>query len=737
MKYAIKILLIVSCTNFCLANAKIEKETIINYLDSLESNLEHVAKNQSLGELQISAYLMKDTLSYFTDIDKSCYLSSVYMYLGLSNYELKPELSKVYHNQSITYSDQCDNPNQKAKAYNRYAIFYAYHKQVDSALFFFRKAYDICEEFSAKKYWYNININLARASIYINDIKSYKKHLDIALKDALLKNDSSNIAHAYELIGFYNKDKNPEKAEKNFELFYQWSIKEANPTYFYALQEIIEFYKKRENYKKVAFYYDELFRVKRFEQEVTYNKRFDNLAQEFEIQESKNKLANLELQNKLIQQNADAQKKWNRLFLVFSIVLLMGLIFYFRNFKKQQQLGEDLNRKNDQLLEAKKNALDLAAAKTQFSATISHELRTPLHGIIGLSSLLISQEKKTISQEGKGYLGKLKLSAEYLLRLINDVLEISKIDNQALKIESRSFNFEHFISNINNTFDKVKLESHNKLEINIDQDIPLFLKGDPIRLSQILINLLSNALKFTRNGKVVLNAELLKKENERLTILFEVIDNGPGIPKFKQKEIFDKFIQLREPSSNSSGTGLGLPIVKEILALLGSEIQLKSTLGKGSVFYFELDFELGKEEYASELEDETTLNNYGFENSQILIVDDNQVNLIVSQKILEQVGYDVTTCLSGEQAIECVNEKKYDLILMDLQMPKMDGVETTEIIKASHPNIPIIMVTASNVTENWDQYAQHGFEDFIIKPFNKFEFLEKILNYLKQEKNIS
>ncbi|MGA9325275.1 MAG: ATP-binding protein, partial [Salegentibacter sp.] len=316
--------------------------------------------------------------------------------------------------------------------------------------------------------------------------------------------------------------------------------------------------------------------------------------------------------------------------IISSLVLLIILLVLFRINRARRVLIRELRAKNEQLTEAKEKAERLSVLKTKFFSTVSHELRTPLYGVIGLTSLLMEDEKL------KGHhsdLKALKFSADYLLALINDVLQMNKMESDLVKLENTNFHLPDLMQSILNTFEFRRLQNSNEMHLIIDPEIPQNLVGDSVRLSQVLMNLVGNAIKFTERGNIYLRAFLQGHGEKSCRILFEVEDDGFGIPKNKQKEIFEEFSQLRAADYTYQGTGLGLPIVKKLLLLFKSKIHLKSEEGKGSCFSFSISFEIDTEH-----QEENEINGEAPDFMEmrgrfkkILIVDDNRINQVVTR----------------------------------------------------------------------------------------------------------
>jgi signal transduction histidine kinase/ActR/RegA family two-component response regulator len=421
----------------------------------------------------------------------------------------------------------------------------------------------------------------------------------------------------------------------------------------------------------------------------------------------------------------------NVLILVCLIILLL-LVTLLVAYNKRKDLYRALKQKNLEYLAAKRRSEHLSKAKSKFFSTVSHELRTPLYGVIGLSNILL--EDPTLKSHEKD-LKSLKFSADYLLALINDVLQINKIDEKSIANEKRTFRVRDFMESIVSTFEYMKLQNKNDIKLEVDPSIPSYLFGNITRLSQVLMNVVGNACKFTENGiiNIGLTAIACEKEDKHC-IRFTVADNGIGIANNKQASVFNEFTQIESLDYYYQGTGLGLPIVKKLLKASGSDITLKSELGVGSTFSFDLFFEAGVKE-ANDLKfahvDETLLIN-----KRILIAEDNRINQMVTKKILQKKGVQCIVVENGAQAVSQMKITDFDLILMDLNMPVMDGFKAAIAIRKFNTEIPIIALTAVEVEEVRNEISFAGMNDIIVKPYDDSKFSRIIIENLTSKKNI-
>jgi CheY-like chemotaxis protein len=405
----------------------------------------------------------------------------------------------------------------------------------------------------------------------------------------------------------------------------------------------------------------------------------------------------------------------------------------YRNYRSKRKLSQILETQNKQLEYAKDQAEKSSQLKSKFISNVTHELRTPLYGVVGLTSLLL--KKNDLSERDSKFLKSLKHSGDYLLNLINDILQIGKIESQKIELKHVSVNIRELIDNITDSFEYKLQETNNKISIEIDKDIPKYIKCDSLRLSQVLINLIGNSIKFTENDTTQVKVKMLNNNGENVRLYFSIKDNGPGIPKEKQESIFENFLQLDENSNiNYKGTGLGLSITKNLIELFGSSIELDSEVGKGSTFSFEITFDIDDEANSASNKTETktvALNG----NYKVLVAEDNKINQIVTRNILEKGNFQCDIAKNGLEAIKALEINDYDLILMDINMPLMDGNEATKEIRKTNSKIPIIALTAADIEEVKKDYKAIGYNDIITKPFDNAHFYQTILSNIQKSKS--
>lgn len=401
-----------------------------------------------------------------------------------------------------------------------------------------------------------------------------------------------------------------------------------------------------------------------------------------------------------------------------------------------------LKKSQNELIEAKNKAetaaytAELASkAKTDFLSCMSHEIRTPLNAIIGFTKVV---QDTNLTKKQKEYLNAIRTSGNLLMVLINDILDLAKVEAGKMTFEYAPFNFSASISEILQLFETKIKEEKLQLVFNPDPAIPKFLIGDPVRLNQIILNLVGNSIKFTKKGKISLGIRMLDEDKEKVTLQFSVTDTGIGIPENNLNSIFDKFQQvISETSSICCGTGLGLTIAKQLIELQGGTITVKSKVDKGSTFSFILSYKKIKSKFETETIEFVPKDLFGFpliKNVKILVAEDEALNQLLIKTLLEKFGFVMDIACNGKIVLEKLRKNKYDIILMDLQMPEMNGFETTKYIrKNKDSNIPIIALTANVTTTDAEKCRAAGMDDYISKPINEKLLFDTIIKYLKKD----
>ncbi len=405
---------------------------------------------------------------------------------------------------------------------------------------------------------------------------------------------------------------------------------------------------------------------------------------------------------------------------------IIGVSVWAHDVSKKLQLEKEL--RSD-----KEAALADARAKSAFLSNMSHEIRTPMNAIIGLTELLLNKKQDETSTEN---LKAIRFSANNLLTIINDILDFSKIEAGKFSFDIQTFEIFNILDELNKS---IKLSAQAKgliYEIQVSGAIPKYLKGDSVRLTQILLNLLSNSVKFTQTGKVNLYIDILNETETDIVLDFKISDTGIGIPKDKINTVFQSFTQVHSNQRfQTKGTGLGLSITKRLVEMQDGEINVKSQVGKGSVFTFFLPFLKASQKDLEPSEFQENSDFTRFNNLKVLLVEDNKINQLLAKQILVGWGVNVEIANDGFEAIAKLQRRSYDLILLDLQMPEIDGFEVAKFvrktIKPPANEIPIVALTADAFTETKIRTQEAGMNDFITKPYQQrdlFRVLRKFSN---------
>jgi PAS domain S-box-containing protein len=381
-------------------------------------------------------------------------------------------------------------------------------------------------------------------------------------------------------------------------------------------------------------------------------------------------------------------------------------------------------KQEKELIKAREEAIESQKVKQNFLAKVSHEIRTPMNGVIGVMNLL---DQSDLNEEQEEYIGILRESSSYLMHLIDDILDLSKMNEGKFTLSKNNFNLNEILNGVIYA-NKQKAES-KKLDFitNLPENNEQLVFSDPVRVRQILMNLISNAIKFTHSGSVEFSVKTSKPSFDKLNCVFTIKDTGVGIEESHKGNLFQAFQQGKPAVGQQfGGTGLGLSIVKEIVQLMNGTIDISSTLNSGTEFNVYLTFDLVKQGAIEKQKDLITDNNL-LKGLHLLVVDDHLINLKIATKIVEHWGVTVETAQNGAECLNILNEKKFDVILMDMQMPVIDGIEATRLIRKSDKDfktIPIIAMTAAALPEERERCLNSGMNDYLAKPFNPNNLLE-------------
>lgn len=698
-------------------------------------------------------------------------LDSIDYFLELANYSFEEKYNSKdaikYIQKAINYSKATKNNDKLYDCYYFLGSLHLENNNYNDAIINFIKCsnyYEINKISSSKVAKINYALgtlylekrNFAIAKMYFN--KSYLIYSQINSSDAfpllelqkgLTLKASNKLDEAiviFKKIISTNKDEESSKAEAFYQLSKIYYLqKEYQSALDYAkkalelveknsvgiskkkiLNNLILITEKQEDYKLSNFYLKEF---------LTLNEIKNNSSQtNTELLISKKEHdSQLEIVEKLEKEKSNQLKsiRFSRLISIMSIVLIaiLSLLSFslYKNNKIRTYTYKLLQTKNKELTEQKEKAEFASKARSEFLSTVSHELRTPLNAINGITYLLL-QEKPKASQ--LNYLKSLEFSGNYLLSFINDILEINRLESNNIHVEKIKFNLVELVNNINQSFNGFISKNNINFKLNLDVKGNENLIGDPTKLSQILINLINNSIKFSKNGTVSLTIKTVAKKDQIVTLKFIVEDNGIGIPEDKLQNIFDSFSQGSvEINRTYGGTGLGLSIVKRIVELLNSEIHLESKVNEGTTFYFNLDFEKSELKTISSTETNQKISHENLKGKSVLLVEDNKINQMITKKMVENKGMICMIIDNGEDSIIAMQNNTFDMVLMDVHLPGINGTEATAEIRKFDNITPIIALTAISLNENREMLLSFGMNDVITKPFAPEHFYNVISSY--------
>ncbi|WP_019671335.1 response regulator [Eudoraea adriatica] len=717
IRKALLLAIYLACAPFVLAQ---ERTNQVNGLETF-FNETRIYKNQNKINLALESLDKAAALAEETEDEKAlvdCYHKFALLYMELE----KRETTLFYWDRATVLLNELEYP-----------YGHAVHKFIESILLYdsgnnFQAIFMLNEsrQLTNDRNLLN-NILLLEANIYLSiekydsaalNFNSLVVNNDVFEKESLMAKSHLGLAKLY--INTQDYEESIKNGVRALEIAQANNFSKEE---FEANELLGQAYEKRERYnlslvhnRNLLKLKDSVFTIEKIKAEA---KTADRIQFEFMADEIKRQDAKIEELN----ESRNRSEITAILTSAFLTIISLLAVSLFRNNQIKLKTNDLLQTKNRELQTARDAAVQAMEAKTNFLSTVSHELRTPLYAVTGLAHLLLEENP---SESQKEHLKSLKFSGDYLLNFINDILQINKIDADKLEPLNMEFNLKKVLADVISSLQQSAKENNTKIILEYDEEIPKHLMSDPIKLSQIFMNLVGNALKFTKNGEVNVIAKLMKKEEEEVTIYFEVKDNGIGISNEQQQNIFDSFEQGSiQINREYGGTGLGLTIVKSLLGLFDSKIQLESTLGKGSSFFFELDLK-SKDSVIDEIPFEITQKDYDLNGLHVLVVEDNKINQVITKKMLNKRGISCEIAGNGNTAVEMANTSQYDGILMDIHMPGISGVEATIQIRKFDTDTPIIALTAISLDDSLESFYAAGCNDVVTKPFKPEVFYQKI-----------
>ncbi|MDO7171863.1 ATP-binding protein [Mariniflexile sp. AS56] len=623
-------------------------------------------------------------------------------------------------------------------SYKIFGDVYFAKKDYNQALDYYRSAKSKFEEEALNAEL--AEVLLSEGKTYIK-LKNYNKARDIieqslalAKKDDFLKTQSDAlVSHALVYSKLNNNDKALNYALEGVRIAKKNKFISILNEGYLALSDI---YYNNQNFKSSREFLNNYVNLS----DSIANLKRANYSKDQETQYLLNDA--LEKNNEMFQklEKAEDDNSLSTLISILSVALITILslltLSLYKNNNIRLKTNNMLHKKNGELIIAKEKAELASKTKANFLSTVTHELRTPLYAVTGLSNMLLEENPKP---EQVQHLKSLKFSGDYLLTFINDILQINKIEANKVDIEPEPFNLKKKINNIILALTNSAQDNNVKMHFEFDKNLPENFIADQLKISQILINLIGNSIKFTKDGDIWIRIYKIEEQGKMYTLRFEVEDNGIGISQEKQDNMFESFSQGSiQINRKYGGTGLGLSIVKGLIDILNGSIYVKSELEKGTTFYFEIPLEHTVIEEAAEVK--TTYfsgnaNELDLTNVKILVVEDNKINQMITKKILTKMELKCDIIDNGEDAVDMIKASKYDIILMDIHMPGISGMEATKLVRAFDKELTIFALTAVTIEDKMHEFEEAGFTDIIPKPFKQEEFEKKLYNALASKKN--
>lgn len=693
-------------------------------------------KHRESGDFEKSLLISRLALRKALSIKDNVLIAENYNNVA-ANFNALAEFDKAvfYYDKALSYANLTQDDTIKQRVNNNLGNMYCFEKKnYDKGILYYRKAIEYSKKISDSSQMAFTNLNLTWALFDIGKFKNGEESLKlINLYYRKHKNDFIVVVLNM-LNGMYSNFINDDaKAEFYFKeaILLGKQLDEKSDLSFSHL-EYSKLLLKLKKYKEA---YEHLQIYTHLNEEIYAEEKLEKANVEgvnFQLDEYKRTIDKIENEKVLQFQSLKKSRIIVLLFIIAIFVLLLFLNSLIKNNRFRLKSNADLMLANQELVIANKKAQESALLKTQFISTISHELRTPLYGVVGIADLLLEEHQELAKSP---HLNSLKFSARYLLSLVNDILQINKIEENKVILDKLTFNLMDEFLTIKNSLSFIEKKNNNKIFIDVDPLIPESLIGDKLRFAQIMMNLVSNALKFTKNGNIEIFARQIEVKDEMHSIEIKIKDSGVGIAALDQDKIFDKFVQVGRKELDYQGTGLGLSIVKRLLELFGSNIYVESELGKGTVFTFCIDFEYNSMK-TNEIINNTQVDmsfNYSL---KVLVVEDNHINQLITKKIIEKNNYSCIVVDDGFKALEILAKEEFDIILMDINMPLMNGFETTRRIRLEGIDTPIIALTAFDKNEITDEAIMAGINDIIVKPFESMQLFKVMNSLILKAKNL-
>ncbi|RNC85119.1 MAG: response regulator [Winogradskyella sp.] len=705
---------------------------------ALQQNLDQAKLFSERGDYTNAKDNLKKALEVAISSDNKKSEGTIHTKIAKLEYLLnQPEQAISSLSKAIKIQREINDNTNLGLTYNIQGVIHSNLKQYDTALKYFSNARQSLQERNSEQYLAEVNLNEARVFLKQSKDEVAQERLERAILIAKKYDLNRVLSSSY----LKNADIYFRKEAYNLALDQAQSgldiAIEANSTdnindAYLILSKI---YQSKNQFKSANNYLNKHLKLT----DSIYNSEKENFV-------ATGILKNLNPEDKQLEdQVSEAETSSNlaRITTILSISLITILslltLSLYKNNNIRLRTNNMLQKKNDELIVAKEKAELASKTKANFLSTVTHELRTPLYAVTGLTNLLLDEEPK---EKQIPHLKSLKFSGDYLLTFINDILQINKIEANKVELDPEEFNLKVKIENVIAALNNSAKDNNTKIHFEYEDKLPQTYVGDQLKISQILINLLGNAIKFTKDGDIWVRVNKKSSRKDTYKLHFEIQDNGIGISKEKQEQMFESFSQGSiQINRKYGGTGLGLSIVKGLIKILDGKIYLKSQLGKGTSFFFEIPLKhvepKQKEDVKKESKHIENIKSLDIENIKILVVEDNKINQMITKKILNKMGLECDIVDNGEDAVEKVRNIEYNVVLMDIHMPGISGLEATKRIRGFNKELTIFALTAVTLEDKMHEFEEAGFDDIISKPFKQDTFEKKLFVALSEKTEVA
>ncbi|MBT8244663.1 MAG: response regulator [Winogradskyella sp.] len=728
---------------FCLITYAQNSSSTSN--QDLELTLEQLLSQTHLlterGEYYKAKHNLNKALDFAIKINDKINEGIIYTKLGKLQYLInEPDKAISSLSKAIAIQRANEDLINLGLTYNIKGVIHSNLKEYETALEYYKNALSNFENKDGEKYQAEVYLNEAIVYLKLNQIESTQRKLERAIIIAkkyelkrVLSSSYINNAKAY----FKNTEYNLalDQAKTGLDIAIEDELVLNKNEAYLILSKI---HQNKNQYKSANLYLNKHLHLSdsilNIQRENMGSQKNSKLIVDYRSAE------NQQLNDQITEADTDMSLARITTILSISLITILSLLTLslYKNNNIRLRTNNMLQEKNDELVTAKEKAELASKTKANFLSTVTHELRTPLYAVTGLTNLLLDEEPK---EKQIPHLKSLKFSGDYLLTFINDILQINKIEANKIDLDPEDFNLKTKIENVIAALNNSAKDNGTKIHLEYEDKLPEVYIGDQLKISQILINLLGNAIKFTKQGDIWVRVNKKSVKNSVHQLQFEIQDNGIGISKEKQKQVFDSFSQGSiQINRKYGGTGLGLSIVKGLIKILKGKIWLESQLGKGTTFFFELPLKHVRPKKKVVKRESKHLENIkalDLDDIKILVVEDNKINQMITKKILTKMGLICDIVDNGEEAVEMVKKTTYNVVLMDIHMPGISGFEATKRIRIFNKELTIFALTAVTLEDKMHEFDEAGFDDIISKPFKQETFEKKLYTALSKKIKIT